>query len=80
MNVYDEVFRRTGVDNNSPCGSDWEGVPGAMIYVSTAEEGVVWAIDDEHDLWILKTGTISVVPVIRNDEWDWIEITDIELV
>jgi hypothetical protein len=31
-----------------------------MIYVSTAEEGVVWALDEEHDVWVLKTGIISI--------------------
>jgi hypothetical protein len=31
-----------------------------MIYVSTAEQGVVWALDVEGDVWIYETGDISI--------------------
>jgi hypothetical protein len=50
-----------------------------MTYVSTAEESIVWAIDDDHDVWVLKAGTISVETVITNDP-DWTLIADTKLV
>jgi streptogramin lyase len=38
-----------------------------MQYVSTAEEGIVWAIDDDHDVWVLRNdGTISMGTVVNN--------------
>jgi hypothetical protein len=37
-----------------------------MQYVSTAEEGIVWAIDDDHDVWVLRTGSITTATVINN--------------
>ena len=44
----------------NPTGDDWEKRQGEMIYVSSAEEGIVWAIDEDHDVWVLKAGMISV--------------------
>jgi hypothetical protein len=50
-----------------------------MTYVSTAEEGIVWAIDDDHDVWVLRAGTISVDVVIDNEP-EWRPVPDVKLV
>ena len=50
-----------------------------MTYVSTAEEGIVWAIDDDHDVWVLRAGSISVEDVIKNEP-TWKPIPDAKLV
>jgi hypothetical protein len=42
-----------------------------MAFVSTAEEGVVWALDQTGSLWILNTGTVSIGTVINNVEEGW---------
>jgi hypothetical protein len=60
VNIYNEVYRRTDLSNNNKLGATWEQVAGTMIYVSTAEQGVVWALDVEGDVWIYETGDISV--------------------
>ena len=42
-----------------------------MVYVSTAEEGIVWAIDEDHDVWVLKAGVITVEEEVDNSPtWD----------
>jgi len=50
-----------------------------MIYVSTAEQGIVWAIDDDHDVWVLRAGTITT-GIIINNEPTWEKIPDMKLV
>jgi hypothetical protein len=50
-----------------------------MIFAQTAEEGVVWALDDENDVWVLRAGTISVEEVIDNTP-TWTEIPNVKLV
>jgi hypothetical protein len=55
-------------------------VPGWMQYVSTAEEGIVWAIDVEYDVWVLETGSISTAEIIRNQELGWTLIEEQKLV
>jgi hypothetical protein len=72
VNRWNEIFRRTD-------DQEWTRVTGEMTYVSTAEEGIVWAIDDDHDVWVLKTGKITVEEQIHNDEW-WTPVTDHKLV
>jgi len=43
-----------------------------MIYVSTAEQGIVWAIDDEYDTWVLKAGEITIDDIVdTNDHMGW---------
>jgi len=39
-----------------------------MKLVSTAEEGIVWALDDEDDIWIWEEGKISVEEIVRNEK------------
>jgi hypothetical protein len=48
-----------------------------MTYVSTAEEGIVWAIDDDHDVWVLREGEISKEEPIDNTP-TWTPIPDIK--
>ncbi len=67
MNPYREVYRRLFTAEN-PAGIEWEQMPGHMSYVATAEEGIVWALDDEDDIWIWEEGKISVEEVIRNEK------------
>jgi hypothetical protein len=66
VNRWNEIFRRTGMSIANAGGDDWEQHQGEMTYVSTAEEGIVWAIDDDHDVWVLRAGSISVEEVIDN--------------
>jgi hypothetical protein len=47
-----------------------------MAFVSTAEEGVVWALDQTGSLWILNTGTVSIGTVIKNEELGWTLVED----
>jgi hypothetical protein len=42
-----------------------------MVMVMTAESGVVWALDDEYDVWVLRTGSITTEIEINNyPEWE----------
>jgi hypothetical protein len=71
VNLYDEVFQRLGVSEDLWTGTSWEQVPGRQRFVSSAEEGIVWAIDPEDDVWILKTGDISTETYVDNIEEGW---------
>ena len=66
VNKWNEIYKRTGIDSTNPTGSNWEKHQGEMTYVSSAEEGIVWAIDDDHDVWVLKAGVISVEEEVDN--------------
>jgi len=79
VNRWNEIFRRTGLSDTNHSGDGWEQHQGEMTYVSTAEEGIVWAIDDDHDVWVLKAGTISVVDVVDNEP-TWTPIPNAQLV
>jgi len=78
VNRWNEIFRRTGMSAANAGGDDWEQHQGEMTYVSTAEEGIVWAIDDDHDVWVLRAGTISVDVVIDNEP-EWSPIPGVKL-
>jgi hypothetical protein len=67
------------MDAQNPMGTAWKKECGEMMYVSTAEQGVVWAIDDDHDVWVLKTGTITIDQTINNEP-TWSKIPDAKLV
>jgi len=41
-----------------------------MAFVSTAEQGLVWALDQVGGLWLIE-GEITWEPVIRNEEHGW---------
>jgi hypothetical protein len=75
VTMFNEVFRRMGLNaqEGQVVGSGWEQNQqiGWMRYVSTAEEGVVWGIDVEYDVWVLYTGTISTVDIINNQQQGW---------
>lgn len=72
VSLFNEVFKRNGLSLTEFVGTDWESVPGTMRFVSSAEVGVVWAIDPEDDVWILKTGDITTEVIINNIDHDWI--------
>lgn len=56
---YNEVVRRSNVNRESPAGNAWEQVPGSMMYIAAAEEGMAWAIDLDHEVWIYMHGEIT---------------------
>jgi hypothetical protein len=56
---FNEVVRRTGVSESTPVGTGWEQVPGSMMYIAAAEEGMAWAIDLDHEVWIYMHGEIT---------------------
>jgi hypothetical protein len=72
VNRWNEIFRRTD-------DQEWTRVTGEMTYVSTAEEGIVWAIDDDHDVWVYKIFEgISIEKKVDNTP-TWTEILDTKL-
>ncbi len=82
---WNEVYQRQGLvwnseTDNNKIGDGWKMIPGWMIYVSTAEEGIVWAIDVEHDVWVLETGTITLQEIIENENHGWTLIPEEKLV
>jgi hypothetical protein len=86
VNSHNEVYIRQDSQNQANpsqvvgVGSSWKrDCGGIMIFTQSAEQGVVWALDDENDVWVLKAGTISVETVITNDP-DWTLIADTKLV
>jgi len=56
VTAYNEVYMRENYQESSPNGDDWTQMPGSMAFVSTAEEGIVWALDQSGSLWVLNTG------------------------
>jgi len=79
VTMFNEVYQRKGLSESNLVGTDWIEVKGWMQYVSTAEEGIVWAIDVEYDVWVLETGKISIAQIIKNQELGW-ELIDSKLV
>jgi hypothetical protein len=71
VNQFDEVYKRNGVTETDMFGTSWEKVPGRQRFVSSSEEGIVWAIDPEDDVWILMTGDISTRLYVDNIEHGW---------
>ena len=74
VNVHNEVYSREGVDHaSSPWGTGfgWIQVPGEMTYVATAEEGIVWGIDVDGEVWRYDGGEISIQVVINNVDHGW---------
>jgi len=71
VNLWNEVFRRKGMTETNAIGTNWEQHQGtSMEFVSTAEEGVVWTIDEEHDVWVLKAGEITEEETTTDmDDW-----------
>lgn len=85
VTMFNEVFQRRGLSwtsetENDLVGDTWVEVKGWMQYVSTAEEGIVWAIDVEYDVWVLETGTISIAEIIKNQELGWTLVESQKLV
>jgi hypothetical protein len=80
VTAYNEVYMRDNYDESSPNGDDWKQMPGSMAFVSTAEEQIVWALDQSGSLWILDDGSISTQRIIRNEEEGWTKVEDGKLV
>ena len=85
VSLWNEVYQRQGMYWNSDTdfngyGTGWKMIPGWQIFVSTAEEGIVWAIDVEHDVWVLETGTISIHEIIENEENGWELVVEEKLI
>jgi hypothetical protein len=76
VTAYNEVYHRTGYAEANPNGDDWEQIPGSMAFVSTAEQGIVWALDVVGGLWILDTGAISEEEVVNNETLGWTLVED----
>ena len=66
-----ELFEREEVTESNPDGVAWKQREKFMAWVSTAEEGIVWALDEEGEVWILNDGTISVDDYVPNNELGW---------
>jgi hypothetical protein len=47
-----------------------------MSFVATAEEGIVWGIDPEGEVWRYDGGEISIQEVINNVDHGWKLIAD----
>jgi hypothetical protein len=74
VNVHNEVYQREGVDHaQTPYGTGfgWNQIPGDMTYVATAEEGIVWGIDVDGEVWRYDGGDISIQVVINNIDHGW---------
>jgi len=50
-----------------------------MAYVATAEQGIVWALDGDGNVWVLDIGEISIEEEIHNEDlgWDVVESEDL---
>jgi hypothetical protein len=70
---FNEVVRRSGVSMENPVGQSWEQVPGSMMYIAAAEEGMAWAIDLDHEVWIYKHGEISWDQTENEKHWNEID-------
>ena len=42
-----------------------------LVFGATAEVGVVWAIDAEHDIWLLNSGKITKQLIVDNTKHKW---------
>jgi len=47
-----------------------------MNYIATAEQGIVWGLDGEGNVWVLDIGEISIEVEIRNEDNGWILVDD----
>jgi len=70
---FNEVVRRTAVSIDNPTGDSWEQVPGSMMYIAAAEEGMAWAIDLDHEVWIYMHGEISWDQTENEKHWNEID-------
>jgi len=75
VTAYNEVYMRDEYSHANPDGSDWKQMTGSMAFVSTAEQGLVWALDQVGGLWLIE-GEISWEPVIRNELVGWTKVED----
>jgi hypothetical protein len=83
VNVHNEVYQRVGVDHTAApyaVGTEWNQVPGEQSFVTTAEEGVVWAIDAEGEVWRWRGGEITVEEIVNNVEHGWTHVPERQLI
>lgn len=75
INRYHEVYQRLELNDNDKIGKSWKQVPGDMSKLSSAEKGIVWAVDSgkgsEAEIWVLKVGSITVQKIIENERLGW---------
>jgi hypothetical protein len=77
---FNELFERTEVSGDKAIGEEWLQRESYMAYVSTAEEGIVWSLDEKGEVWILKSGSISIDDTVPNGELGWTHAPDALLV
>jgi hypothetical protein len=53
---------------------------GSMAFVTTAEEGIVWGLDQSGALWLYDMGQITIQDIIKNEEEGWTLVTPDKLV
>jgi len=70
---YHEVVRRSSVSKQNPTGDEWNQVPGSMMYIAAAEEGMAWAIDLDHEVWIYHEGEITWDQTENEKHWNEID-------
>jgi hypothetical protein len=83
VNVHNEVYRRDGVDHTAKpyeAGTSWKQVLGTQSFVTTAEDGVTWAIDAEGEVWRWDGGVITMEAIVNNVEDDWVHIAEKQLI
>jgi len=77
---FHQMYQRIGVSADNISGDSWDQTERYMAWVSTAEEGIVWSLDDKGDVFVLKTGSISVDPFVPNNELGWTHAPDALLI
>jgi len=83
VNLHHEVYRRVGVNHQQDpygVGTSWTQILGEMAFVATAEEGIVWGIDFEGEVWRYDGGSISIQEVINNVDHGWKLIADAKMI
>jgi len=76
IDLHHGVYKRSGVADDNLAGNEWEEQPYTLECefnsISTAESGVVWAIDPNYGVsWILNEGSITTHVYEDNIEHGW---------
>jgi len=67
----DEIWQRTGINEQGLAGASWQKVPGHMVQLSLYQRSVAWAVDRDHRLWMRRVDIGSdPVPVDETDLLD----------
>lgn len=76
VTAHNEVYKRANYAESTPTGDDWEQMSGSMAFVSTAEQGVVWALDQSGAVWVHDQGDISIEVTVDNENEGWTLVED----